>query len=106
MSIYTFTDENFEKEVMHVEGPVLVDFWAPWCGPCKRLGPILEEYANDVVGKIKVGKMDVDNNTDTPTQYGIRGIPALALFVNGKHVNTKVGCGSKEELSNWVAQQL
>ncbi len=107
MSVYNVTDESFEKEVMQTAGVVLVDFWADWCGPCKRLGPILDDYADEMVGKVKVCKLNVDNNTETPTQYGIRGIPALALFVNGKLVtDIKAGCRSKEELVGWVDTAL
>ena len=85
------TDDAFEEEVLKADGPVLVDYWAEWCGPCKMIGPVLEEIAKEYSGKIKIAKLNIDENPATPPKYGIRGIPTLMLFKNGNVEATKVG---------------
>ncbi|KKQ96582.1 MAG: thioredoxin [Candidatus Levybacteria bacterium RIFCSPHIGHO2_02_FULL_39_36] len=96
MNILTLTDNTFEKEVLQSDIPVLVDFWAEWCQPCKMVGPIVEEVAREYSGKIKVGKVNVDENTKTPSDYGIMSIPTLVIFKNGKPEQTMVGVQPKE----------
>lgn len=100
--VQTFTDENFDSTVVGAEGPVLVDFWAEWCGPCKMIAPVLEELAAEYGEKLKVCKMDVDANPETAPKYGIRGIPTLILFNNGDVAGTKVGALSKSQLSAFI----
>lgn len=96
------TDASFDDEVLKSEVPVLVDYWAEWCGPCKMIAPILEEIAEQYVGRVKVCKMDVDSNRETPAKYGIRGIPTLMLFKNGNNEATKVGAVSKTQLAEFI----
>ncbi len=97
-NIVTITDTTFENEVIESKTPVLVDFWAQWCGPCKAIAPILEDLAQKYQGKIKIGKLDVDNNPGTPPKFGVRGIPTLILFKDGQVQATQVGLLSKNEL--------
>src|SRR3989339_1176202 len=92
-------DQQFETEVLKSTVPVLVDFWAPWCGPCKMLGPIVEELSGEFAGKAKVGKVNVDDNQELAARFGIRGIPTVMLFKGGKMVGTFVGLRSKEDLA-------
>jgi thioredoxin 1 len=101
-SIVNITDENFEQEVLAASGPVLVDFWAPWCGPCKMIAPVLEDLSGVYEGKIKICKMDVDSNKTTPSKFNIRGIPTLILFKNGNAESTKVGALSKAQLTEFI----
>ena len=96
--ILQVTDDTFEDEIMNSDVPAMVDFWAEWCGPCKMIGPLVEELADEYKGKIKVAKMDVDQNRQTPIKFGIRNIPTLILFKEGKVVNTIVGAQSKSNL--------
>ncbi len=107
MKPYTFTDENFEEEVLKSDIPVLVDFWAVWCGPCKMIAPIVEQLAEELSGKVKIGKLDVDTNQETSIKYGIRGIPTLLIFNEGKVVDTIVGAVPKanilSKLQNYLA---
>ena len=96
------TDETFESEVLNSAEPVLVDYWAEWCGPCKMIAPVLEEIAVEYTGKIKVAKLNIDDNPGTPPRYGIRGIPTLMLFKNGEVEATKVGAVSKSQLTAFI----
>lgn len=100
--IVVLTDTNFYAEVLQSDMPVLVDYWAEWCGPCKMITPILEQAAMDYSGTIKIGKLNIDDNTNTPPQYGIRGIPTLMIFKNGEVAATKVGALSKSQLSSFI----
>ena len=100
------TDETFESEVLSAESPVLVDFWADWCGPCKMIAPILDEIANEYDGKIKVAKLNIDENPNTPPRYGIRGIPTLMLYKNGNVEATKVGAVSKSQLTAFIDSNI
>jgi len=100
--IIKLTDDKFEADVINAAGPVLVDFWAEWCGPCKMIAPILEEVATEFDGKLTVGKLNVDENNETPPKYGIRGIPTLLLFKNGNVAATKVGALSKTQLTEFL----
>ncbi len=100
------TDENFEEEVLNAEQPVLIDYWAEWCGPCKMIAPVLEEIAEDYAGRLKVAKLNIDENPATPPKYGIRGIPTLMLFKNGSVEATKVGAVSKSQLSAFIDSNL
>ncbi len=97
-----FTDGNFQAEVLDSEQPVLVDFWAEWCGPCKMLGPVIDELASDYDGKAKIGKMDIDNNREAAVTYGIQSIPSIIIFKNGEEVNRFVGISPKEDLAGAI----
>lgn len=100
------SDQNFEEEVLKSTEPVLVDYWAEWCGPCKMIAPILEEIAGEYQGKLKVVKLNIDENPETPPKYGIRGIPTLMLFKNGNVEATKVGALSKSQLTAFIDSNL
>lgn len=100
------TDETFEPEVLKSDLPVLVDYWAEWCGPCKMIAPILDEVAKEYSGRLKVAKLDIDSNQATPTKYGIRGIPTLMLFKNGQVEAQKVGALSKSQLTAFIDSNL
>ena len=100
-----FTDENI-KEIINSGKPVVIDFWAEWCGPCRMVGPIVEELAKEYDGKVVIGKMDVDNNVDTPTEYGIRNIPTILFFKDGQLVDKQVGATQKAALTSKVEALL
>lgn len=106
MSILHFSDADFKKEVLESELTVLVDFWATWCGPCKMIAPILEELAKEYVKKIKIGKLDVDENPKIPSQYGIMSIPTLMFFKKGEVVEQLVGALGKSELKRKIEEHL
>lgn len=101
-AIIQVSDTSFEDDVMNAEGPVLVDFWAAWCGPCKMIAPVLEELSQEYASQIKICKMDVDANKQTPAKFNIRGIPTLMIFKNGKAESTKVGALSKAQLKEFI----
>lgn len=100
------TDATFDSEVLKADGPVLVDFWAEWCGPCKMIAPILDDVSKGYAGKLKVAKLNIDENPGTPPKYGIRGIPTLMLFKNGNVEATKVGAVSKSQLTAFIDSNL
>ena len=100
------SDSSFEADVLHSTQPVLVDYWAEWCGPCKMIAPILDEVSASYEGKLQIAKMNVDENRDIPAKFGIRGIPTLMLFKGGQLAATKVGAMSKSQLTAFIDQQL
>ena len=104
--IHYVTDQTFEPEVLQSSTPVLVDYWAEWCGPCKMIAPILDEVSKDYDGKLRIAKMNVDENRDVPAKYGIRGIPTLMLFKDGQLAATKVGALSKAQLTAFLDSHL
>lgn len=100
------TDDSFESEVLQSGEPVLVDYWAEWCGPCKMIAPVLDEIADEYSGKVKIAKLNIDDNPNTPPRYGIRGIPTLMLFKAGEVEATKVGAVSKSQLTAFIDSNL
>ena len=104
--ILEVTDDSFDTEIMNGELPAMVDFWAEWCGPCKMVGPVVEELASAYKGKIKIAKMDVDKNRKTPAKFGIRNIPTLILFKGGEVINTIVGAQPKKSLEEELKKLL
>jgi thioredoxin 1 len=106
MTTKPISDQSFDADVLKAEGPVLVDFWAEWCGPCKQIAPSLEEIATELAGKVTVAKINIDENPETPTKYGVRGIPTLMLFKDGQVAGTKVGALPKSKLVEWIAESL
>ena len=105
MTTVNITDENFEAKVLKSEKPILVDFWAEWCGPCKQISPILEEIANEK-DNLNILKLNIDENPTTPQKYNVRGIPTLMLFKDGKLIDTKIGSLPKSSLEDWINSYL
>jgi thioredoxin 1 len=106
MATVKVTDANFKTDVMGASGPVVVDFWAEWCGPCKMIGPSLEEIAEELQGKVTIAKLNVDENPGVAGTYGIRSIPTLMLFKDGKMASSKVGAAPKSELKKWISSAI
>ncbi|SIO49548.1 thioredoxin [Rhodovulum sp. ES.010] len=106
MPTQAVTDDTFDAEVRNSDIPVVVDFWAEWCGPCKQIGPALEELSNEMEGKVKIVKVNVDDNPNTPAQMGVRGIPALFLFKDGQIVSNKIGAAPKAALQSWIEESV
>lgn len=104
--IVYITDDSFDDEVLAADLPVLVDFWAEWCGPCKMIGPVLEEIATEYAGRVKVAKLNIDENPNTPPKFGIRGIPTLMLYKEGAVEATKVGAVNKSQLAAFIEENL
>ena len=104
--ILKITDAEFENQVIKSEKPILVDYWAEWCGPCKMIAPVLEEVASEMSDKVLIGKLNVDENSQTPPKYGIRGIPTIMLFKNGEPVGTQVGAVNKNDLIKFIEDNI
>jgi len=105
-NIINVSDESFDTDVLKAPGAVLVDFWAPWCGPCKQIAPVLDEIAESMKGKLIIAKINIDDNPNTPGKYGVRGIPTLMLFRDGNVQGTKVGAVSKSKLTEFIEEHL
>ena len=106
MATINVTDENFDVEVLKSDKPILVDFWAEWCGPCKQIGPTLEEISDEMSNEIIVAKHNIDNEPNTPTKYGVRGIPTMLLFKSGELKATKVGATTKSNIVSWIKENI
>ena len=106
MATQAVTDATFDAEVKQSDIPVVVDFWAEWCGPCKQIGPALEELSNEMEGRVKIVKVNVDENQNTPAQMGVRGIPALFLFKDGEVVSNKTGAAPKAAIQGWIEDSI
>ena len=106
MATVAVTDATFDAEVKNSDIPVVVDFWAEWCGPCKQIGPALEELSSEMDGKVKIVKVNVDENPNSPAQMGVRGIPALFIFKNGEVVSNKAGAAPKAALQSWIEDSI
>ena len=106
MATVVVTDDTFDTEVKASDLPVVVDFWAEWCGPCKQIGPALEELSTEMEGKVKIVKVNVDENPNSPAQLGVRGIPALFLFKGGEVVSNKIGAAPKAALESWISESI
>ena len=106
MATKAITDASFQADVLDSDTPVLVDFWAEWCGPCKMIGPSLEEISDELAGKVVIAKINIDENPDAPSKYGVRGIPTMILFKNGEIAETKVGAAPKSALKGWLEGAL
>lgn len=106
MATKAITDSSFKTDVIDADKPVLVDFWAEWCGPCKMIGPALEEISEELADRVTIAKINIDENPDAPGQYGVRGIPTMILFKNGEPSATKVGAAPKSALKGWIESVL
>jgi len=106
MATKAISDASFEADVLSADKPVLVDFWAEWCGPCKMIGPALEEISEELADKVTIAKINIDDHPDAPTRYGVRGIPTMILFKNGAPAATKVGAAPKSALKSWIEGEL
>ncbi len=106
MATKQITDASFQNDVLGASGPVLVDFWAEWCGPCKMIGPSLEEISDELGEKVTIAKLNIDENPSAPSKYGVRGIPTMILFKNGLPAATKVGAAPKSQLKGWLESEL
>ena len=106
MTTKAISDDSFETDVLNADGMLLVDFWAEWCGPCKQIGPSLEEIASEMSDQVTVAKLNIDDNPMTPSKFGVRGIPTLILFKNGEVAATKVGAAPKSKLVEWIQSAL
>lgn len=105
MATVKVSDDTFASEVLESDIPVVVDFWAEWCGPCKQIGPSLEELSEELDGKVKIVKVNVDENPSSPAQFGVRSIPALFMFKGGEVASAKIGAAPKAVLANWIAEE-
>ena len=106
MTTVNTTDENFDTEVLKSDKPIVGDFWAQWCGPCKQIGPTLEEISNEMANEIIIAKHNIDNEPNTPTKYGVRGIPTMLLFKGGELKATKVGATTKSNIVSWIKENI
>ena len=105
-NVIELNDSNFENEVVKSDLPVLVDFWAEWCGPCKMIGPVLEELSDEMSTQVVIAKHNIDNEPNTPTKYGVRGIPTMLLFKDGELKATKVGATTKSNIIDWIKENI
>ncbi len=106
MATKAVSDDSFESDVLSADGPVLVDFWAEWCGPCKQISPALDEIATEMTGKLTIAKVNIDDNPMTPGKYGVRGIPTLMIFQGGEPVSSKIGAMAKGKIQEWIDETL
>jgi len=106
MATKAITDESFENDVIKSDKPTVVDFWAEWCGPCKQIGPVLEEISNEMEKEVVIAKHNIDNEPNTPTKYGIKGIPTMLLFKGGELKATKVGATTKSNIISWIKENI
>ena len=104
MATVQITDESFERDVLHADGPVLVDFWAEWCGPCKQIAPALEQISDELGGQVTVAKLNIEESPTTPSRYGVRGIPTMMLFKGGQMTSMKVGAMPKQKILEWLSE--